>query len=306
MFRIHEAPEHVADAVGGAGRPCSLALFYDYVLLTRVTSSPPRSARSARRARAPVTGEIYTAFDAVDKLHRRGPAGRLLDRIREPLDRGQHDRPVAIRSTRIRRCSRTARSTRVTRRCPPLRSTSRFTPTTPPQTRPTSASTSGTCSRATRPRSTAVTVSAARRMATWPTGARARLLRALLLADASRPPHGRRMPAAEYGAAPASGIDASFGCADGFHGFLVGGLYRNWSIAWASSRNGDAYSKCLFSQVLPGLHEYYRPLPSGYNSVSVYTDKKRRGQRELRAGSRHVLRQPLEQPTRTSNLGSKT
>ena len=33
------------------------------------------------------------------------------------------------------------------------------------------------------------------------------------------------------------------------------------------------YSKCLFSQVLGGLHENYRPLPYGYNSVSVYTDE---------------------------------
>jgi hypothetical protein len=76
----------------------------------------------------------------------------------------------------------------------------------------------------------------------------------------------------QYGAAPPSGIDASFD-SDGYHGFLAGPLYRNWEIAWPSSRNGDAYSKCLFSQVLPGLHENFRPLPYGYNSVSVYTDE---------------------------------
>ena len=77
-----------------------------------------------------------------------------------------------------------------------------------------------------------------------------------------------------YGAAPPSGIDGS-GDADGFGGFLTSSphLYDNWDFAWTTSRHGDAYSKCLFSQVLPGLHEYYRPLPYGVNAVSVYTDE---------------------------------
>src|SRR4029077_10007061 len=75
-----------------------------------------------------------------------------------------------------------------------------------------------------------------------------------------------------YGAAPPSGIDASSD-PDGYNGFLWNGQYDNWEFAWSGSRHGDADSKCLFSQVLPGLHDYYRPLPYGYNSVSVYTDE---------------------------------
>ena len=75
-----------------------------------------------------------------------------------------------------------------------------------------------------------------------------------------------------YGAVPPSGIDGS-GDTDGYGGFLVKGEYLNWSFAWPKSRYGDATSKCLFSQILPGLGDRYRPLPRGINSVSLYTDE---------------------------------
>jgi hypothetical protein len=73
-----------------------------------------------------------------------------------------------------------------------------------------------------------------------------------------------------------SGIDGS-GDADGFNGFLWNsnfqGPYDNWAFAWANSFHPNAPSKCLFSQVLPGLYKVWRPLPYGISSVSVYTDE---------------------------------
>jgi hypothetical protein len=70
---------------------------------------------------------------------------------------------------------------------------------------------------------------------------------------------------------PPSGIEGTG--TNGFGGFLVSGEYRNWAFAWPLRRGGEAYSHCLFSQILPGLAERFRPLPSGINSVSVYTDE---------------------------------
>jgi len=74
-----------------------------------------------------------------------------------------------------------------------------------------------------------------------------------------------------YGAAPPSGIEGSG--AQGFGGFLVSGEYRNWAFAWPMRRGVYGDTHCLFSQILPGLAERFRPLPSGINSVSVYTDE---------------------------------
>ena len=75
-----------------------------------------------------------------------------------------------------------------------------------------------------------------------------------------------------YGSPPPSGIDGS-GDADGFNGFLWNGQYNNWQFAWENSFHPNADSKCLFSQVLPGAYEKFRPLPYGTSSVSVYTDE---------------------------------
>jgi hypothetical protein len=80
-----------------------------------------------------------------------------------------------------------------------------------------------------------------------------------------------------YGpAAPPSGIEGTNGTG-GFSGFLwnsvTQGPYDNWEFAWEYSRKANAASHCLFSQILPGLRDYYRPLPSGVNAVSVYTDE---------------------------------
>jgi hypothetical protein len=77
-----------------------------------------------------------------------------------------------------------------------------------------------------------------------------------------------------YGAALPSGIDGSSD-ADGFNGFRLesGNPYRNWEFGWTNSFHPEAASKCLFSQVLPGVHKSWRPLPYGPNSVTVYTDE---------------------------------
>jgi hypothetical protein len=75
-----------------------------------------------------------------------------------------------------------------------------------------------------------------------------------------------------YGAALPSGIDGSSD-ADGFNGFRWSGRYDNWQFAWINSFHPDAPSKCLYSQVLPGLYKSWRPLPYGPNSVTVYTDE---------------------------------
>jgi hypothetical protein len=75
-----------------------------------------------------------------------------------------------------------------------------------------------------------------------------------------------------YGAnPPPSGIEGTG--TNGFGGFLVSGEYRNWAFAWPMRRGVYGDTHCLFSQVLPGLAERFRPLPSGINSVSVYTDE---------------------------------
>jgi hypothetical protein len=77
-----------------------------------------------------------------------------------------------------------------------------------------------------------------------------------------------------YGAPLPSGIDGSAD-ADGFTGFRLryGNPYRNWEFGWINSYHPEAQSKCLFSQVLPGLYKSWRPLPYGPNSVTVYTDE---------------------------------
>jgi len=75
-----------------------------------------------------------------------------------------------------------------------------------------------------------------------------------------------------YGAPYPSGIDGSSD-ADGFNGFRWSGAYDNWEFAWINTSHPNADSKCLFSQVLPGLYKDFRPLPYGPNSVTVYTDE---------------------------------
>ena len=104
-------------------------------------------------------------------------------------------------------------------------------------------------------------------------GQRAQPLCAVLLAV--HPGHGasgRTPSGSPYGAAPPSGIDAS-GDADGFNGFLVAA-----STATGSSRGSRQLPPQCVTQVPvlagpAGLHEYFRPLPYGYSSVSVYTDE---------------------------------
>lgn len=85
-------------------------------------------------------------------------------------------------------------------------------------------------------------------------------------------------PYAPTGGAQPSGIDASSD-ADGFNGFLWNGLYQNWQFAYEKSYGPLAPSHCLNYRSLPGDNLTYRPLPSGYNSVSVYTDE--HGQAEV-------------------------
>ena len=70
---------------------------------------------------------------------------------------------------------------------------------------------------------------------------------------------------------PSSGIEGTG--TNGFGGFLTSGEYRNWGFAWTTRRNAYGDTHCLFSQVLPGLAERFRQLPSGYNAVSVYSDE---------------------------------
>ena len=70
---------------------------------------------------------------------------------------------------------------------------------------------------------------------------------------------------------PPSGIEGTG--TNGFGGFLTSGEYRNWGFAWTTRRTAYGDTHCLFSQVLPGLAERFRPLPSGYNAVSVYSDE---------------------------------
>ncbi len=70
---------------------------------------------------------------------------------------------------------------------------------------------------------------------------------------------------------PPSGIEGTG--TNGFGGFLTSGEYRNWGFAWTTRRNAYGDTHCLFSQVLPGLAERFRQLPSGYNAVSVYSDE---------------------------------
>ncbi len=86
----------------------------------------------------------------------------------------------------------------------------------------------------------------------------------------ARPPHAAGSP---YGAAPPSGIDGSGDRTASAASSSPTGLYRNWEFAHVNGEHANARSKCLFSQILPGLHDYYRPLPYGDNAVSVYTDE---------------------------------
>ena len=77
-----------------------------------------------------------------------------------------------------------------------------------------------------------------------------------------------------YGAAPPSGIDGAVRLGRLPRVPHPGPLYRNWGFAWPTQRATPTRdTTCLFSQVLPGLHEHFRPLPYGYNSVSVYSDE---------------------------------
>jgi hypothetical protein len=76
-----------------------------------------------------------------------------------------------------------------------------------------------------------------------------------------------------YGAVQPTGIDGTAD-ADGFGGFLVKGLYRNWDFAWEASYHPSAPSNCLeFQSLFANAVLHYRPLPYGDSSVSVYTDE---------------------------------
>ena len=87
-------------------------------------------------------------------------------------------------------------------------------------------------------------------------------------------------PYAPTGGAQASGIDGS-NDADGFNGFYWNNSspYENWQFAYEKSYDPLATTHCLDYRTLPGDSLTYRPLPSGDNSVSVYTDE--HGQAEV-------------------------
>ena len=59
----------------------------------------------------------------------------------------------------------------------------------------------------------------------------------------------------------------------GFNGYLWAGLYDNWDFAWWWSFRPDGYTDCLAQQSYLPFKKYFRPLPSGIDSVSVYTDE---------------------------------
>ena len=72
----------------------------------------------------------------------------------------------------------------------------------------------------------------------------------------SRPQDAAGSPYGGSGGPLPSGIDGS-ATRTGFNGFLVElerpGPYHNWEFAWKSSFHPNSDSKCLFSQVLPGI-----------------------------------------------------
>jgi hypothetical protein len=68
-----------------------------------------------------------------------------------------------------------------------------------------------------------------------------------------------------------SGIEGA--TAQGFNGYLVNGLYKNWNFAWEHSFHPNTDSECLWAQSYLPFNKYYRPLPYGTSSVSVYTDE---------------------------------
>jgi hypothetical protein len=76
-----------------------------------------------------------------------------------------------------------------------------------------------------------------------------------------------------YGAVQPTGIDGS-GDADGFNGFLVKGLYKNWDFAWETSYHPASDSNCLeYQSLFRNVVLHYRPLPYGDSAVSVYSDE---------------------------------
>jgi hypothetical protein len=78
----------------------------------------------------------------------------------------------------------------------------------------------------------------------------------------TRPEIGGVLPTGTDGATPS-----------GFNGYLVKGLYKNWDHAWDYSFHPNADSKCLNQQTYLPILKWYRPLPYGWSSVSVYTDE---------------------------------
>jgi hypothetical protein len=70
----------------------------------------------------------------------------------------------------------------------------------------------------------------------------------------------------------ATGIDGA-ASVEGFNGFLVDGLYRNWNFGWQYSFHPNTDSKCLDQQTYLPFRQWYRPLPYGTSSVTVYTDE---------------------------------
>ena len=117
-------------------------------------------------------------------------------------------------------------------------------------------------------------------------------LRAVLLAvhpGDTRPVDALGSP---YGAVPPSGIDGS-GDTDGYGGFLVKGAVPNWSFAWPKSR----YASRLGVPVLAdpaGPGRSLPPAPARHQLRLGLHGRGRRGQHQLRAGPRDVLRQPRQ------------
>lgn len=72
-----------------------------------------------------------------------------------------------------------------------------------------------------------------------------------------------------------SGITGATGT--GFNGFWWNPPdnrpYRNWEFAYTSRYNPLGPTNCLWYRSLPGDQLTYRPLPTGYNAVTIYTDE---------------------------------
>ena len=93
------------------------------------------------------------------------------------------------------------------------------------------------------------------------------------------------IPATAAGAT-SSGVDG--GIANNFNGFLVNGAYHNWDVAATLASAGGGATSCLRQALNPQTDGYfsdYYDMPSGPQSVAVYTDNHGEAQVQYIPGS---------------------